>query len=381
MKDIKGDTGLEALVSSLLADPDWDAFVASVPAGQFEQTGAWAEAKSTEGWRTLRLVLRAEGRILGGAQLLCRPLPLAGRLAFISKGPVLTADPRPGAVPRLIEELKRVLRREHILYLMVQPPDGSPWLEKPLLDAGFRPVAAGPLIGATVRIDLGTGLEDIFGRLARGHRRDIRHGEAGGITVREGGREDIGAFFGLMSESSRRQRSAPNPSSEEFLRLLWDGLPGSGGAFKLFFGDRDGKPLAAHAVLGFNDTAWGWKLGWSGEAPGVPVNQIVCWESIRWAKQAGYRHFDFCGISREAAAGLLAGKALKESARGPDLFKLMFGGEVMLLPGGFAYCPIPGLTPVVEKLVLEGSRRRLHPAMARALRLLTPGRERRPPGR
>ena len=380
MKDINRDIGLEALVSSRPADPEWDAFVASVPAGQFEQTGAWAQAKSTEGWRPLRLILRSAGRIVGGAQLLCRPFPLFGRLAYISKGPVLARDPLPGAVPRLIEELKRALRKERIFYLMVQPPDSSPWLTKDLPGAGFRPVVPGPLVGATVRIDLGEGLEDIFGRLARGHRRDVRHGEAGGIAVREGGREDLGAFFRLMSESSRRQRSAPNPSSEEFLRVLWDGLPGSGGVFKLFFGDRGGKPLTAHAVLGFNDTAWGWKLGWSGEALGVPANPVVCWESIKWAKQAGYRSFDFCGISREAAAGLLAGKTLKESARGPDLFKLMFGGDVMLLPEGYAYCPVPWLTWFVERLVLEGSRRRLHPAMGRTLRLLTPRRERRPAG-
>ncbi len=68
----------------------WDAFVTSQPHGHILQTSAWGELKARFGWSADRVAVTRDDRIVAGALVLFRSLPLRlGTLAYIPKGPLV----------------------------------------------------------------------------------------------------------------------------------------------------------------------------------------------------------------------------------------------------------------------------------------------------
>jgi lipid II:glycine glycyltransferase (peptidoglycan interpeptide bridge formation enzyme) len=93
------------------APAEWDAFVTAHPRAHLLQLSAWGQLKAAFGWEPVRVALAgADGRIVAGAQLLLRRLPLRlGRLAYVPYGPLVNwAD---GAQVRaLVAALDRAAR-------------------------------------------------------------------------------------------------------------------------------------------------------------------------------------------------------------------------------------------------------------------------------
>src|ERR1700736_11702 len=86
---MRDDRDLYVSVHRTLPDPEWDEFLQAAPHGTYQQSSAWAEVKATVGWRAMRLILYRQGAITGGCQLLVRPLPVAGAVAYVPRGPVM----------------------------------------------------------------------------------------------------------------------------------------------------------------------------------------------------------------------------------------------------------------------------------------------------
>jgi peptidoglycan pentaglycine glycine transferase (the first glycine) len=66
--------------------PEWDSFVACHPAGHILQTWAWGTLKARFGWESARLAVSDGTRLLAGAQVLFRRLPLRlGTIAYVPR--------------------------------------------------------------------------------------------------------------------------------------------------------------------------------------------------------------------------------------------------------------------------------------------------------
>src|SRR5689334_3993152 len=66
---------------------EWDAFVLAHPRGHFLQLSAWGEQKAAYGWSCERVALYDEAKLVAGAQLLFRPLPMKlGTMAYLPYG-------------------------------------------------------------------------------------------------------------------------------------------------------------------------------------------------------------------------------------------------------------------------------------------------------
>jgi lipid II:glycine glycyltransferase (peptidoglycan interpeptide bridge formation enzyme) len=93
---------------------------------------------------------------------------------------------------------------------------------------------------------------------------------------------------------------------------------------------------------------------WSGEHTELRASTLVHWERIRSARNAGYRYYDFDGITQSLATRVLAGEKVKDT-RGVEHFKLGFGGDVVLFPPTFdrSYHPLgralPRLAPKLRR--------------------------------
>lgn len=340
-------TDYQVRISDELEEPDWDAFLEKTPGGHHVQTSLWAQVKALLGWRALRILVTQGEQIIAGAQLLMRPLPLAGVVAHIPKGPVFASN-EPVLAEIIIKELHQVAKTYRIQYLIVQPPNNGQDMARRLPGLGFRPSPIRAAPTATVLIDLTNDLDDILSRINKATRRHIRRGLREGIIVREGTYSDLDTFYSLLTATSQRCQFSPEP--REYFRQMWR-IFRPHGYVRLFLAEHEGEAISAHWVIVFGNTLISKKSGWSGRHTRRRPNEVLEWEVIKWAKAQNYHYYDFEGIKPEAARAILQGGSLPKSfSQTATSFKLKFSGQVTLFPETYDYVYNPLLRWAYSKI-------------------------------
>jgi lipid II:glycine glycyltransferase (peptidoglycan interpeptide bridge formation enzyme) len=322
-------------MSRELEDSVWDNFLQGTPLGHFEQSSWWARAKHIDGWRPIRMILTLDDQIAGGFQILARDTRFGG-VGHIYKGPVVAPE-EPALLDFLIELVASASKANHLQALIVQPADESTIEEARLVYHRFLPNYLASVISATLVVDLSGGLDEIKGRMRRATWSQIRQAEERGITIREGGEQDIGTFFSLMAATCERQRTSPSPATESAILEIWRAFHPHD-CVRLSFAQFEGKSIAGVLCLCFGQRVVAWKRGWSGEYRERRPNQLLMFEAIEWSHRHGYELFDFGGLSREIAVTLSRGEPLSESQKNSgDFFHLGYGGRPVLFSESQVY--------------------------------------------
>lgn len=323
--------------AALQSDPEWDDFLACIPGGHHTQTSLWGALKSGHGHKARRIIMRSEsGRIIAGAQLLMRPLPFAGTIAYLPKGPVIAPDVDvPETTYRIIQQIHQAAEAACIRYLVIQPPDTGDAIATQLPSLGFGPSFLEVQPSSTVQIDLTPDLDAIFANMKKKTRRFVRKGEAAGFTVREGDRRDIPTFYQLLQASAARNDYTPFPL--EYFTRMWEYFAPYGYAHLLLC-ERGDEPVSAQIVLTFGDTVVSKHIGWSGCYSESGPNHFMDWHTIIWAKERGYRVYDMDGIDRELATAILDGTVQPTPETHKQFYyKLSLGGQIRLFPTAYDY--------------------------------------------
>lgn len=325
-----------SLILQSPADPesaasDWDAFLESTQLGQFQQSSPWARVKELDGWRCHRVVLKEEGRLVGGFQLLWWPYRRFWRIGYVSKGAALVQE-TPELAERAVETVRAAIDRLRITALLIPSPDRSTELGAALRAVGFLPNRWWGVADANLEIDLTPPLREIDRDFGRSVRQGIRQAQRRGVSVREGGREDLERFFELMSASCRRQRTSPNPCSPQLLERLWDVFQPDG-RVRLTLAERGGQTISGLLCLRWRDQLTLWKKGWLDENRDCHANELLYRDAIARAYERGIRACDFAALARSTAEELGNGVPLDASVRrSRDFFNLGLGGHAVLLP-------------------------------------------------
>lgn len=329
--------------------PEWDNFLAAIPGNHHAQTSRWGELKTLAHGRFVLLLERRDGDIAAGVQVLMRRVPLLGDIGYVARGPVL-AEPDPCVTDALLQALHQLSRQLGLRYLLVQPPDGEEDLEDRLSDYDFSPSCFAPQPTATVRVDLQPDEETLFVRIKKRTRHLVRHGRASGLTVREGDVEDLPTFHQLLSATAERQEFTPPPL--RYFESMWQ-LLAPNGWIGLFLVEHDGDPISAQLVIPFGDTVVVKSKGWSGNDSSLGPNQLLDWETMMWSKRSGFHYYDLEGIDHGLAVALKSGAgAVTPQEHGRTYFKLSYGGDVVLEPGGYEYLA-PGIVRVAYEHVFR----------------------------
>jgi lipid II:glycine glycyltransferase (peptidoglycan interpeptide bridge formation enzyme) len=332
----------------------WSRLVRGSEGGDVAQLPGWARLRATVGFTARYVLVRDQvGRLVGGAQVLERALPLLGRLGYVPYGPVVDGaldDPAPvwRAVCATLDELGRTELR----MLFVQPPPGGEAASRELLTRGFRRSEANIAPGQTLRLDLTQELAALRGGLTKRLRTWTNRWEARGVTVRMGTEADLPVLADLVARSGEHQRFAA--VTGEYLAALYRELGGGpDGHAVLLVGELHGTPVAATLYTRCADTL---TLRFSGMDRDDAVSRVnapaaVQWHAIRWAKDAGLHWFDFGGISASAADALRSGQP-RDTVRGVDRFKAGFGGQPSWAP-----TPVELVNGRLWRLAFDASRR------------------------
>lgn len=326
--------GYQLWVSRTTEDPVWDAFVANTPGGHHTQTSLWAQIKTLLNWRASRIMLVQNERIVAGAQLLMHPLMRVGMLGYVPQGPLVAVDD-PLLVPLVIDALHQVAKAQRVQYLVMQPPHNGDSIAAQLPALGFRPSSTQITPTATVVLDLQDDVDTVFSRIKGKTRQNIRRGQRRGVVVREGSERDLPAYYRLVIATSQRKNFLVYP--EAYFVNMWRVLsPHS--YIKLFLAEYEGELVSAQLAIPFGNTVVNRLSVWSGRYAEHRPNEVLQWAAIMWAKQHGYRYYDFEGITQQAAQAVLRGEPLPDSLmQSVTSFKLGFGGQVALYPQAYDY--------------------------------------------
>ena len=274
----------------------WNALVRGLPQADFRQSWEWGAFRASDGWGVVRAAVVAGDRALAAAQVLVRRLPGLGRMLYVPRGPLLADDDE--AVTALADLLALLRRRVGGIFLRSSPgvaDDDEAAAPVPSLHAtGFMRLPDLWSVWNTprnvMRLDLTGSERDLLGRMARKRRQHVSTGARKGITTALAwDLATLRTFHELHVEHGRRH-DYPVPGWP-VLAALYREFGGSGGlAVITGFVKQE---LAAMLVgIRFGPIAHSLYLATTPAAHHTPVGDLLHWELIRWAREAGSLELD-----------------------------------------------------------------------------------------
>ncbi|MCX7747164.1 MAG: peptidoglycan bridge formation glycyltransferase FemA/FemB family protein [Clostridia bacterium] len=184
-------------------------------------------------------------------------------------------------------------------------------LKNELLKQGFREEA-----WATFILDVQKNDEELFASFKKSARNKIKQtikNIPGYVfnSIDSNDFEHIRKFYNVMNENRRR-----NNLKEYDINKVYRPMK----CYKAFKIEADGKILAVQGIFLFNKVIAGAGIGLSDYACENKINagDIIKWEVIKWARDNGYKYYDFSGVNPNPDT---------EKEAGIRAFKEKWGGE------------------------------------------------------
>jgi lipid II:glycine glycyltransferase (peptidoglycan interpeptide bridge formation enzyme) len=311
-------------------DAEWDAFVASHPHGSLLQTTQWARLKNRFGWRSHRVWLRRDGRLVAGAQVLFRSAALGlVHFGYIPHGPLVAWDDDE-QVSVLFNQIDfaayehraGLLKLEPLLWQREMPP--AAW-EALCARHDCLPHTDNVQPPRTLLVDLAPPEEEILAAMKQKTRYNIRLAARKGVAVRQGTAGDIPLFNGLIQRTAARAEFGVH--APHYYKAFYDLFAPEHAA--LFIAEYEGRPLAAIMVGALGETATYLYGASSDEERQRMPTYAVQWAAMRWAKARGCRHYDLWGVPDYPEQELEdAFTERGDGLWGVYRFKRGFGGEL-----------------------------------------------------
>ncbi|HNT76269.1 MAG TPA: peptidoglycan bridge formation glycyltransferase FemA/FemB family protein [Anaerolineae bacterium] len=314
------------------------------PWGHLMQSYEWGDFKVALGWQAVRLGVEQAGRIIAGAQVLFKKIPLTPfTLAYIPKGPVVDLDNETVA-RSLFQAIHQAARKSHAIFLRIEPNVlDAPQAHARLASYQLRPTAQTNQPRSTIVIALDSQDETtLLSQMRKTTRKVIRRAARQGVTVVSGQASDLGAFYQILAATAALKNIPLH--HREFYEQAWKAFAASN-AIHLFLAYYQERVVAAKMVTQFKGRSlhlWG---GVSLEGRELGASYLIQWESIKWALARGCHTCDLWGIPDEIAAIVRAGgeipQNITEGLWGVYTFKRGFGGEIECYVGAYDYAYHP----------------------------------------
>lgn len=305
----------------------WDAFVRAHPHGHLLQLSGWGDLKSVFGWEVQRVILTDDKQaIIGGAQVLFRPLPMRlGNVAYLPMGPYVLDE---ADAPRLWDHIHiaakghgaRFIKWEPGIYLdSDQQPNPAQFDFQESVQTIQPP--------RTVLINIREDDDTIMARMNQGTRRKIRQGPKKGVRFYQGDASDIPRFTRMMATTGNRNEFGVHAPA--YYQLAYDLFKDTGDV-ALIMAEHEGDALAGIMVFAIGRFAW-YIYGASASIKrNLMATYGVQWEAIQWAKSKGCAYYDMWGIPDEDEATLEDEfKDRSDGLWGVYGFKRGWGGDVV----------------------------------------------------
>jgi peptidoglycan pentaglycine glycine transferase (the first glycine) len=317
---------------------EWRYFVEYHANGHALQTQAWAQLKSSFGWRSARSsTFDSQGRMIGAASVLTRALPYGiGRIAYAPRGPV-TDWSNPGYAAATLRDAAQAAKAAGAFALVIEPPLAEHADHAALLAANqLKPLSFDVQPRRSIVLDISAPDEkDVLAAFKQKTRYNIGLSRKRGVIFRQGDAHDAQVYFDLMQTTASRDGFSihPLPYYGAFLRLFAADDTGIGA---LFIAEFEGKPIAALIATAVGDEAIYLYGASSNEHRELMSTYGIQWEAMRWARARGCKRYDLWGVpdaDHEALEAQFENR--HDGLWGVYRFKRNFGGSLTRTVGAW----------------------------------------------
>jgi len=138
----------------------------------------------------------------------------------------------------------------------------------------------------TYILKLNRGMEEIWKSFHKSLRRGIEKARRSGIIVREGFKDDLEHIYDLLRSRNRIH------TSKEFVLEVFKKFKSN---VKVFIAEKDGERLSGIVNICYDKKVNFWIGSPKFNYRGVNPNEIVFYESIKWAKENGFKYYEIMG--------------------------------------------------------------------------------------
>jgi len=131
-----------------------------------------------------------------------------------------------------------------------------------------------------------TNMEEIWGSFHRSLRRGIEKARRGGLVVKEGSEDDLKHIYDLLRERNRIH--APKEFVLEVYKKFYPNI-------RVFIAEKDGEKLSGIVNICYNEKVSFWIGSPKFSYKGINPNELVFYESIKWAKENGFKYYEIMG--------------------------------------------------------------------------------------
>jgi lipid II:glycine glycyltransferase (peptidoglycan interpeptide bridge formation enzyme) len=286
------------------------------------QVWEWGVFQGMSGVRDKFMVIAvvdSSENICATALLIRQRLPFKKCWLHCPRGPVLDyqkINDSEKILAILFEKIAAVAKEGNAVFLRVEPPITSDW-PNPFKGLSMRTAHAHYQPESTLILDLKHPPEELLKQMKPKGRYNIKVAQKHGvkIVISDGNQKDTDDFYELFSQTTERDKFSGHSKKyySNMLQVLGEKKA------KLYLAGYAGKPVAAAIITYFKDTATYYFGASSAEHRNVMAPYLLHWQAITDAKNFGYHHYDFFGISPEGSQNHPWEKVTE--------FKLKFGGD------------------------------------------------------
>ncbi len=316
-------------IKEIAKKEDWDSFLLT-QSGYFLQSWDWGEVLLSEQKKVTRLFVVEGDRIVAAAQIVETKLPFDLKYGFCAGGPVLRSDLNSQEISTVYQTLFTYARERGQVFLRVEPP---------LVPTGvaFKKIKdTNP--STTLILELSDSQEKYLAGLDKKVRYEIRRARS--QTVKARPEKNLDIFFALLSQTAQHAKFAAHPKIH-YAKIL------DNASSRQLIAYHESKPVASAIFWLWNDTLIYLFAASARLDGGQSAAYLIQENIIAWARQSGFKFYDFFGIAPNCHSDRAAQRA-EESLNantytydrahryaGFTKFKLGFGGKIVERPGTF----------------------------------------------
>ncbi len=303
---------------------EYSAWLKETDKGHVFQSVEWAFIKKGT-WTPHFFMIEYGGKIIGSTTMHIRNIPVINKkMIYLPRGPVfLTYEDKAVwnefklAITKFAKEMGAILVKMDPAITVdkktanILKELGFISLKKKTGFGGFEPAA-------TIRFNLEGPEEDVFQRIPKKTRYNIRYPEKQGVIYQNTGPAGLDDYLKVMQDTSERAEFVIR--TKEYYSKLFKTF---GDDIMLTMGYLDGEPIAGGITIVHGDKAWAFSGGSSNSHRNLKAFHGLIWQRMLWAKEKGAKLFDFYGIpvNRDSE------NEDNKKVYGIYLFKKSFGGE------------------------------------------------------
>lgn len=270
----------------------WDNYVGTHPCGHHEQTSRFASIRAMNHYRSARIgIADGNGQLVAGVQVLYRNLPIVGRIALISQGPLVSQN-RSDIAKALIQQLDQLAASLRITRIRVVNYSEDDFWAPLLIESGFERCGNRWAPGGTVLVSCDQDDDAILANMKKQCRYNLRLAKRKGVTATTTGEEGLETFYELLRQTAQRQVFPFLPF--DYYKRTWQ-IFAPNNRLHLIISSADNEPLSCVVMTVLGNRAY---YGWGGMSPNRPklmANYVSHWEAIQLARGLGCKYYDLSG--------------------------------------------------------------------------------------